>query len=389
MSILTDGQGKVFPKLSDSVSPPQGREPLWAKGRRLFSGKIYPDRTFSLGRIPRQKKGVAEKRYDSCHQEQFDSYTEVVQSYEGNTYCKHEFINRENESALRFIKAPKSSQNRGKYGSEGITAYGRKCVINIAYILQERFSRHRLGFGTATLPNLTREGLEKCLENFGEIVRRFFQEVKRVFDRGNNEFLYVGVVEIQPRRFAKTGLPYPHLHWVYVAKERRNNPWYISASLLRSLWRRVVLRVLGKDAFVGDTSQQGFGASIDCSTVKKSASSYLGKYMSKGTTTVEKMQEAGFENFPRQWWTASKEAKKMFHDSIEIIDSDTCASFFYQLECYLHEGSIVWAKYIDITLCYPHLNRHGRWEDFCESRCVGLVGKFSEEAYAALTNSTG
>lgn len=95
--------------------------------------------------------------------------------------------------------------------------------------------------------------------------------------------------------------------------------------------------------------------------------------MSKGTSTVEAMKEAGFKNFPRQWWTASKEVKKMYKDSIVYLDSTTCNSFFNQLECYLYEEIITWAKFIYVPINGKEV-------------CMGLVGVLSTEAYKLLAS---
>ena len=97
--------------------------------------------------------------------------------------------------------------------------------------------------------------------------------------------------------------------------------------------------------------------------------------MSKGTSTVQAMQKAGFKHFPKQWWSSSKEVKKMYRDSIIVLDSATCSSFFNQLEHYLYEEVIVWAKFIHVTIAN-------------QERCMGLVGKFSEEAYNLLSEKS-
>ena len=156
-----------------------------------------------------------------------------------------------------------------------------------------------------------------------------------------------------------------------IAREKANGTWYISASLLRSIWRRILVGILGKDVFLQEPCQKNFGASIDCSTIRKSAAAYIGKYMSKGSTTVEAMQEAGFEHYPSQWWTACKTVKAMFANSVIRLDSNTCASFFYQLEHYLVEKMIVWSKYL-----YRPIGE--------KERCVGLIGRLSDWAYQLL-----
>lgn len=304
----------------------------------LLAGKIYPDGVFSLGVVPPPRK-------------------------------EHKVLPH------RFINGTESSQNSRKYGSKGITSYGRRVVSCSALLLEQRFGKKRLGFGTATIPPITKEGLECCLKNWSEITRRFFEEIKRVFDRRGHKFLYVAVTEIQDKRFKKEGLPYPHLHWVYVAREKTNSTWYISASLLRSIWRRILVKMLGKNVFLRDPCQKCFGASIDCSAIKKSASAYIGKYMSKGSTTVDSMKAAGFEYYPKQWWSACKTVKEMFRCSVIHLDSNTCSEFFYELERYLKRKIVVWHKYL-----YKVIGE--------VDKCVGLVGRLSDWAYQELKEAS-
>lgn len=304
----------------------------------LLAGKIYPDGVFSLGIVPPPKK-------------------------------EHKVLPH------RFINGTELSQNSRTYGEKGITTYGRRVISCSALLLQERFGRKRLGFGTATVPPLTREGLESCNENWSYITRRFFEEITRVLERRGKEFLYVSCTEIQEQRFNKTGFPYPHLHWVYVARESANTEWYISASLLRSIWRRVLLKTLGSDSFISDVCQKGFGASIDCSTIKKSASAYIGKYMSKGTATVDSMKAAGFKFHPKQWWSACKTVKEMFKRSVIHLDSTTCSCFFYDLERYLERKIVIWHKYL-----YKVIGE--------VDRCIGLVGRLSDWAYQELREAS-
>ena len=301
-----------------------------------FSGKLYPDMSFSLGRIPPRKKEPA-------------------------------------TNPLSSSKLHNHRKMTSKYGSKGITAKGRKTVSCSALLLEKKYGKKRLGFGTATLPPLNKEGLEECLKNWGEITRRFFEEIKRVIERKGYKFLYVAVTEIQEKRFKREGMPYPHLHWVYVAKDNTNKDWYISASLLRTIWRRIVVKTIKKGKFVRQPSQKEFAASINCSTIRKSASAYIGKYMSKGSVTIASMQKAGFNNYPSQWWTACKAVKTMFVKSIIRLDSATCFDYIDDLTSYLKLEIITWAKHI-----YVLINE--------VKRCIGLVGRLSEEEYKKLTS---
>ena len=303
-----------------------------------FGGKLYPDGVFSVGRIPLK---------------QSSSTTSPLSSSKLNNHHK----------------------TASKYGSKGITAKGKRTVSCSALLLEKKYGKKRLGFGTATLPPLDKEGLEECLKNWGEITRRFFQEIKRVMERKGHKFLYVAVTEIQEKRFKREGMPYPHLHWVYVAKDKANKDWYVSASLLRTIWRRIIVKTIKKGKFVRNPSQKEFAASINCSTIRKSASAYIGKYMSKGSVTIASMQKAGFNNYPAQWWTACKAVKAMFVKSIIKLDSATCADFMDNLESFLKLKIVVWAKYIHRLIDQ-------------EERCFGLVGRLSKQEYKKFRSSS-
>ena len=112
----------------------------------------------------------------------------------------------------------------------------------------------------------------------------------------------------------------------------------------------------------------GHKGSVKLETIRSSAASYLGKYISKGSKVVKAMQDMGFDQFPKQWWSASMQIKKAFKDSIIRMDAMLCSSFFYQLEHYLHEKTIIWARFIEIQVGDS-------------LRKMGLVGTLSQAAY--------
>lgn len=80
------------------------------------------------------------------------------------------------------------------------------------------------------------------------------------------------------------------------------------------------------------------------------------------------MAEAGYDEFPRQWWTASTDLKKEVKKAIIPLSSDECSALFYGLEHFLQEGTIVWANYVCVQI--------GEIE-----RTIGLVGTLSKQAY--------
>lgn len=334
-----------------------------------YTGKIYPDKTFSIGYVAKKKKGVQEVEYDRDYEQQFDSYSYTEKKYGRTERKEHKFFDRP-FTPDRFINSSKSSQKRKSYGSKGITSYGRKAVSNIALLLQKKYGQKRLGFCTATIPNLGKAGLQVVIRKWGEVVRRYFQELHRVCSRKNIRFLFVSCTEIQEKRFVSSGLPYPHLHYIYVCKERGSKKFTISASEMRNIWKRVVARVLAGELPERSWSEINYGASIDAQIVKKSASAYIGKYMSKGCKVVEAMQEAGFVDFPGQWWSASMQCKKMFKNSIIRMDAETANHIFFELAEYLAEGLITWCS-------YTWVSHEG------EEKCFGCSGRMSKKMYEA------
>ena len=121
-------------------------------------------------------------------------------------------------------------------------------------------------------------------------------------------------------------------------------------------------------------SDVNFNCSINAQVIRKSASSYIAKYMSKGGEIIGEIKEKGLEaSLPSQWWTASKIMKKMFQESIIRLDNETAKAIFFGLGDCLAEGWLTWCNYVTITIKDRDVN-------------IGCVGVFSEEHYYLLQN---
>ena len=311
-------------------------------------GKIYPDGSLTIGYNPHSKMNKPERDYEREHEAQYDYYDTVHKDYRGTEVTTHRFFNK--KLALdRLVKSQESSQKSESYGSKGITSYGKKSVTNIALLIQEKYGIGRVGFYTATIPDLDVDDLKWVNANWGEIVRRFFQELKRVHAREGVPFDYASVTEIQEKRFDSTSKPYPHLHWVANCKKHKKGKFHIHTHELRYIWKRVLLKVVSlreDGAFLDHIS---FNASIDGQLVKKTCSGYLGKYLSKGCKVVEAMKEAGYVDFPKQWWSASMQMKKALARCIVHIPLHGCIEIFYNVDSWLEMGYLSWAEEIYIN----------------------------------------
>ena len=341
-----------------------------AQGR--FTGKIYPDRSFTLGYTYQKEVRAEDGRYErELRQQEPSNELDVVDWLIGSATIEGKFESMSEGPLL--VKGPKSSQEiRGAYGKHGITGLGKRVCRNTPILLQRKYGRKCLGFGTTTLPRVSFETAKAILRGWADIVRRFFQKLKRICEAAGGEFIYVACTEIQEKRFGDTGIAAPHLHFVYVAKRHISRGYYFSTKQAYTAWNDSVNEVLQASGHPAIMGVNGHIGSAKLEPIKKSAAAYLGKYLSKGIKVVKQMQEKGYSDFPKQWWSASKIAKTMFKDSIIPSDGAFGAALFYQLEHFLDEGQVIWARFVDCLIGdeYP---------------TIGLVGVFSVEAYRLLS----
>ena len=334
-----------------------------------FKGTIYPDKSFSLGSIPRERKKASDKQYERAYraQEESNAY-DLIDWYTGTNSIEGKFCST-SESPL-FIKSPKSSQEkRGVYGKHGITNFGRRFVKNACILLEQRYGIRRLGFATATLPDMDEDTCRAINGSISDITRRFYQKIRRKYQKRGCEFIYVGCVEVQEKRFRNTSIPAIHLHFVYLAKNRVHSGYTCNTSDFYTAWNESVNEVLKLNGY---KEIMGIGrhiGSVKVEPIRTSAAAYIGKYLSKGIKVVEAMQEKGFTELPKQWWTASMQCKKMFKESLIHLKTKECEAIFYGLEHLLHEGLLTWASFVDILIG----DRYVR---------IGCVGTMSNAMYA-------
>jgi len=207
----------------------------------------------------------------------------------------------EQYSPLWLVKSLKSAQRPKTYGRKGITGYGGKVVRNGAHLLEDKYGKGRLAFLTLTLPDWCHE--DQCIlaEGWSYLIKTLVQGLRRLLAKAGLPTAVVLVTELQPKRMENGSSGCLHIHAVFVGRHARSR-WAYSPFVYKSLWLRLCSNLLDKP--------------VDCvpcenvQPVRKSASNYLSKYMSKGSEDVEKFAElVGWERVPRQWWTATKNIK--------------------------------------------------------------------------------
>lgn len=180
-------------------------------------------------------------------------------------------------------------------GTNGITSHGRRTVRQGAFLLEELVGKSDLSFLTCTLPGKTMEQCREANEKWGEIVRRFIQEIRRELQRHDLPEWIVGCTEIQPKRFKDTGQPWPHLHVVFPGWAK--GQWIIRPARANLLWARCCKAVIG-----GGLGDYLASTRIEPIKSKKGVGHYLSKYMTKGSSEITAVLEQTPDfPFPHQW----------------------------------------------------------------------------------------
>lgn len=204
-------------------------------------------------------------------------------------------------------------------GGGGITSHGRRTVRQGAFLLEDLVGKDDLSFLTCTLPGTTMEQCRTANEKWGEVTRRFLQEIRRELQRHNLPDWIIGCTEIQPKRFAATGQPWPHLHIVFPG--RANRQWIIRPARANLLWARCCKAVLG-----GGLGDYLAATRIEQIKSSKPVGQYLAKYMSKGGDELAAILEDDPEfPHPAQWHHVTHALGDLIAKGTKRLLGDTAA----------------------------------------------------------------
>ncbi len=182
-------------------------------------------------------------------------------------------------------------------------------VRNACYLLQRDAGRSQLSFLTLTLPDFPEAELRLIHKSWAKVLTAVRKKLHLRLKNADIAFpQVVAVSEIQEKRYARTGYPVLHLHCLFQGRNRYM-AWAIDPTEIQQLWAETLENIVGH--------------SVDCSTatrierVEKSAENYMGKYMSKGVTTVQGVIDDGFEDWlPRQWWSMTRSLSRRIRREI-------------------------------------------------------------------------
>lgn len=232
-----------------------------------------------------------------------------------------------------------ASEGRARYGLKGITTKGRRTVRNACYLLQRDYNDKHLTFSTVTLPSLSEDDMSVLHQKWHHLVELYRLKMGRKLRAKGLPGQLVGVTEIQEKRWARSGAPVLHCHFVFVGRARRKG-WAISTTEHDLLWSQAIETVLGKP--IGNAH-----AACQLKRVDGRPDTYLGKYVSKGASVVEKVKEAGLEAWlPRQWWNCSRRLTRKIEKEKACFEDGS-----KQVLALGEEGNaVVWQWYRDFVV---------------------------------------
>lgn len=318
-----EGYSKTYPsrgRLKPDCRPPAQRSHLYASGRIDLQGRG------AIGYLALPSISKADREEERLREE----YAQV-------TACRWHLDLGNVEITVapdisRLITRPESQKlTEGqdtpprKYGGKGLTGYGRRRVLQGGAILERRYGT-RLGFYTLTLPSLTKERMALACSKWSELMNHYFTRLRQLASRrGMPKYNYVGVYEVQGKRFKVRHQFALHTHYLAPAYlSGGSNQFLFTADELRSIWADVLrsgLSLAPSDTLVT-------AAAVDSQLVRSSASGYLAKYLAKGMDSVDYFTECGLQDlFPSQWWTCSKGLRAAYaiwerrlqRDEIELL----------------------------------------------------------------------
>ena len=199
--------------------------------------------------------------------------------------------------AMGLSKLTNSEAPRKRRGTGGITSLGKRRVRECCEFLQRRFGRQRLTFCTLSLPSLPDSEMEQICDGWAGLVHKLQKAIAVRQKRAGLPVSTVGVTEIQPERSEREARPVLHLHLVWVGRSRGSG-WSVTTQEIDKIWGALLSNVLGRDVNVSSACK--------LQSVRKSASGYLGKYLSKGYEQTNRWCNTWYFSWlPTAWWFAS------------------------------------------------------------------------------------
>ncbi|WP_017291665.1 hypothetical protein [Leptolyngbya boryana] len=314
--------------------------------------KVYPcgqitassQRRFTPEPLPREKKLTVDEAFNLSALKSFgyERAREILQA----------------EGYLGLSKPAKSEKTKKPRGQKGITSHGRRIIRGGVTLLERTYGRNRLSFITLTLPPAVAEDLSGRWAHVVDLMKR-----RLIYSNGLHGLPteIIACTEVQEKRYERTGEVALHLHIVMVGRHSRG-AWCYSPRQLEKMWseccetavrnviepnERVTSRVTnsrtesesnGNGNATGNTSSNAnsngnangnihtevnWNAAVNVQRIKKSASAYMGKYLSKGTQTTQKIIDSGKAHLlPKAWYFCTQVLLERIKKATRVVSGN-------------------------------------------------------------------
>jgi len=294
-----------------------------SRGSRAYSSYVGFSGFGSVGVLPRQGEKKSERVPTLGRTPKVLGVEYLDKDDEGNYFAvlcpatyeppKHYLVKSFNPSqALQYMAGlakreahkrylHRTDENRPRRVAKGLTRRGKRIIRDGIALLERKYGARGLGFYTLTCPYDTPELIQEFNDKYTEIVRRYFQEVKREYERKNVRFSYVAVHEIQPGRLRRTRNECLHLHYIAPAFYGRGK-FVLNSARIRDIYLRTLECVM--------SLPPAHSPRVGCELVRSSAAAYLAKYYSKGVSVDGSGGEGHAVASLSTWYSVSRNVRR-------------------------------------------------------------------------------
>lgn len=343
---------------------------------RQVSARVFPNGEFGVGFVPHRGISAEDRRYEKQRRDA-ENNAEMIADIEIDADLPEGF----KYTRTKHIPLPpklgigaESSRATKKYGTKGITSHGRRMVRNAGTVI-DRAAKSKFGhypqMGTVTVPSYSPETMKNICTHWNDIVRKFFQKLKRIYARHLRAFDYVSVTEIQPRRLQNRHEVGLHLHFIFTAFRTNSNSWILPDGVVRQKWQETLEIYLG-------AGEQSITPNYRREGINHSSAGYMAKYMSKGGDQIAQViEEFGEEWLPSQWWSMSRSVRR-------CIISMTIRSQGYEADILLSicsQGMTDYLKYVRCSTLHIYTNEYATAHSCPQEIVLGYGGMLSYAGY--------
>lgn len=222
-------------------------------------------------------------------------------------------------------------------GSAGFTHKHRQAVRKASAVLSPYMGR--LAMFTGTLCDPMADVLSSIPRGWDELIRAFRRELGRISRKRGLPDLRVDVTEIQLDRYAKWGIPVPHVHLVMVVRngKRAGDAWLVHGAELQVIWDQCAAKITG---LLGP----GYRSRTELKAVKHDVYGYLSKYLSKGAevSTIDWTYWAGLR--PSRWWRQSDALGEAVKSATSVVPGAFTEWLVLNEQAIKRTGRIVYLK---------------------------------------------